>query len=522
MTKQAVIYARVSTVEQGQGYSLPTQLESCRNYAAQRGYSVVAEFTDMHTGTEIDRPGLIELYQFIEKTRSDVVIVHDLDRLSREIGNQAIIEMEMSRMGLDIEYVLGQYAKTPEGELMKNVKSVIAQYENRQRVERSRRGKKGRVEAGYVLMPTGRAPFGYDYISEKRKGWLRINEEQAEVVRKMYRWLIEDRISSYAIAQKLWEEGILSKGDISTVVSKKEGPTSWSPGTVRCILSNAVYKGVWYYGKRRRYKVNGRTVQRKVPEEEWIPVKVPAIVDEDTWRRAQERLLENKMMAKRNAKRQYLLRGMVFCPCGRRRTGRYKSHLDRAYYRCPATEAEHWRDKCDYHYSHRQETLEEAVWNKVYKFLLEPENLIAEIELRRAEAETDVERKTRRLVAIADAVAEVDRQMAILLDQVLISGFTQSILDQKKRQLIQKRADLEVEERRITTELNDLTVTPGQEAELISFAQEMRDTLGDLSFENKRRVLELIRLRVDVLSRTQVRISGVISSKGLVVDVSSA
>jgi site-specific DNA recombinase len=522
MKKRAVIYARVSTVEQGQGYSLPTQLESCRKYAAERGYTVVAEFTDMHTGTEIDRPGLNELYEFVEKNGADLVIVHDLDRLSREVGNQAIIEMEMSRAGLEIEYVLGQYAKTPEGELTKNIKAVIAQYENRQRVERSRRGKRGRVEAGYVLMPAGRAPFGYEYISEKRKGWLVINDEQAEVIRQMYKWMVEDGHSSYIIAHKLFEEGVLSKGDMSPTVIKKEGPASWSPATVRRMLSNSVYKGTWHYGKTRRYKVNGRTVQRRIPESEWIAVQVPAIVDEKTWEAAQDRLKTNKQMSRRNARRQYLLRGMVFCPCGRRRVGCYKNHLDRAYYRCPATESEYWRSRCEHRYGHRQEILEDAVWAKVYELILEPDNLLMEIEHQRAQANEDVERKTKRLEAIESAISEVDRQMVILLDQVLMSGFSQAILDQKKRQLVQKRDELEGEAARTLEELNGLMITPDQEAELIRFAQEMRETLGELTFENKRRVLELVRLRVDVISRTQVEISGVISPEGLVVDLSSA
>lgn len=73
MMKRAVIYARVSTDEQGQGYSLPTQLESCRKYAAERGYVVAEEFTDMHTGTEIERPGLNELYRLVEKKGSRAI-----------------------------------------------------------------------------------------------------------------------------------------------------------------------------------------------------------------------------------------------------------------------------------------------------------------------------------------------------------------------------------------------------------------------------------------------------------------
>jgi site-specific DNA recombinase len=520
MTKRAIVYARVSTDEQGEGYSLPTQVESCRKYAAEQGYTVVAEFTDMHTGTEIDRPGLNELYQFVEKEGADVVIVHDLDRLSREVGNQAIIEMEMSRAGLRIEYVLGQYADTPEGELMKVIKAGIAQYENRQRVERSRRGKRGRVEAGYVLMPTGRAPFGYDYVSEKHKGWLVINDEQAEVVRMMYQWLIRDGLSSYAIARRLWDEGILSKGDTSSVVVKKEGPGSWSPSTVRRIISNSVYKGVWYYGKTRRRKVNGKSVQTKVPKSEWIPVPVPAIVDEETWEEAQACLKRNKQMARRNAKRNYLLRGMVFCPCGRRWTGRFKNHLNRAYYRCPATEAEYWRQRCDSRFGIRQEILEDAVWEKVAAFFLEPENLIAEIERQRAKAKEETERKVNRLEAIDQAIADVDRKMGILLDEVLTSGFSQSIIDQKKNQLIEQRANLVAKANRMKEELKATTITLEQESEIVNFARQMQEALNDLTFEKKRRILELIQLRVDVISRTRVKLTGVISSEGLFVDLS--
>jgi len=54
MNNAAAIYTRVSTDEQGKGYSLPTQLENCRQYAAKQGYAVEAEFSDEYSGTELD------------------------------------------------------------------------------------------------------------------------------------------------------------------------------------------------------------------------------------------------------------------------------------------------------------------------------------------------------------------------------------------------------------------------------------------------------------------------------------
>ena len=519
MVKRAAIYARVSTDEQGQGYSLPTQLESCRKYATERGYVAVAEFTDTHTGTEIERPGLNDLYRFLEKKGVEVLVVHDLDRLSREVGNQAIIEVEMSRAGVEIEYVLGQYAKTPEGELMKIIKAGIAQYENRQRVERSRRGKIGRAKAGYVLLTPQTTPYGYDYVSEEHKGWLVINEEQAQVVRGIFAWLVEEGLSSYAIARRLWERRIPSKGDLLAAVSKKTGRGEWCPTTVRKMLSNTVYKGVWYYGKSRWKKVNGKSVRTSMPQSEWIAVPVPAIVDEEMWERAQECLLRNKQMAKRNTKRDYLLRGMIFCPCGRRWTGRFKVRPPTAYYLCPSTEAEPWREKCDARFSIRQDVLEPAVWEKVTSFILDPENLRDEIERMRAGIEGESSRRVHRLEAINMVSADLDRKMSILLDEVLAGGFSQAVIKQKQADLLAQRTSLEAEAQQIRQELEAMTITPDQEAELIGFARQMKDRLNDLTFEHKRRILELIHLRVDVLHRTRVKLTGVISSEGLIVDL---
>ncbi len=107
-TITALIYARVSTDEQAaKGYSLPTQLEACRQYAAERGYQVVGEFTDDYTGTATTRPGLEQLYDAVRATGARVVIVHDVDRLGRGTVPVAVIEHTLERLGARVEYVLG-------------------------------------------------------------------------------------------------------------------------------------------------------------------------------------------------------------------------------------------------------------------------------------------------------------------------------------------------------------------------------------------------------------------------------
>jgi len=520
-TKRAIIYARVSTVEQGKGYSLQTQLESCNAYAQEQNYTVVSEFTDHHTGTEIDRPGLNQLLHFVANEAVDVVIVHDLDRLSREPAYQAIIEMELTSSGVRVEYVLGQYEDSPEGDLTKMIKSAISKYENHQRVERSRRGKMGRARSGYVIATGKRAPYGYEYISEAHKGWFVIDEEEAQVVRQIYTWILEGH-TCYAIARMLYERHILTRGDLHDAVVKKAQPGAWSPSTVRRIVVNETYKGTWYYGKTRRKKVNGKTVQRTIPKEEWIPVDVPAIIDADTWARAQEMLTNNKQKATRNTRRKYLLRSIVFCRCGRRWTGRYKNHLKRAYYRCPVTEKERWMCSCDMPGGIRQDKLEGAIWDKVSSALLNPENLRLELAQRRAEIDAKVEDKQSEVEAIQKELNEVERKLGLLLDEILTHDFPQSMVQKRKEVLLARRQQLLAETERIHRESHSSQPSRADEDGLVQFAERIQASLQDVDFETKRRVLELLQVRVDVISQKEVKLSALLPfSKDALVDFPS-
>jgi len=63
----AAIYARVSTEDQGKGYSLPTQIASCRQLLQREGYSVPEHYilSDDVTGKTLERPGLQTLRDLV-------------------------------------------------------------------------------------------------------------------------------------------------------------------------------------------------------------------------------------------------------------------------------------------------------------------------------------------------------------------------------------------------------------------------------------------------------------------------
>ena len=58
----------------------------------------------------------------------DVLVVREIDRLSRNLAKQLIVE-EMKRDVVQIEYVLGEFPDTPEGNFMKQVRASVAEYE---------------------------------------------------------------------------------------------------------------------------------------------------------------------------------------------------------------------------------------------------------------------------------------------------------------------------------------------------------------------------------------------------------
>jgi site-specific DNA recombinase len=521
----ALIYARVSTEEQGRGYSLPTQTAAAERRAAERGYILAGSFTDEHTGTEFERPGLTALYEAIQRIGATIVLCHDIDRIGREVIVQAIIEREIENAGARIEYVQGDYQDTPEGDLLKAVKGGIAAYENRQRVERSRRGKNGRARSGSVIVPTGRAPYGYTYVSRPHGGELIVNEEEATWVRQIFAWISSSRLSSYAISRRLYEAGVPSKGDLSTAVAKKAGRADWSPTSIRKMLKNEVYKGTWYWGKTRTaIRVDPKTRQRRKrqiaqPPEDWISVPVPAIVDAGTWELAQSCLARNKQQARRNSKRDYLLQGRIFCTCGRRWVGRYKNHLDRAYYRCPTSEHEPWRKACESRFSYRQEVVEGAVWSYVIGQLLHPDRLGAEIARQQQSAQLDAQSRATRLGTLHSQLRDVDRKLEILVGQAL-DGVPQSVLDVHKRALLAQRDILEDQRTRNEAGAERIGISGSTLESLQELAAIVQAAEPNLTAEERKRMLEVLRLRVDVIDHTRAVVSGLVSDT--VVDLSSS
>ncbi len=300
--KRAILYARVSTDEQAEkGYSLQTQIDAMREYAAQNGMTIVRELCDDYSGAKLDRPALDTLRALLERKEADAVIVYAADRLSRNLAHLLILREEFNRAGIELHYMnRGKSENTAESRLMENVEGVIAEYEREKIKERTRRGKLAKAKAG-KWVGAGFVPYGFRKVGVKQDSRLEIDEQEARIVRRIFDMYVGE--NGYAptpmreIARTLTQEGVPTPGR-----GYKLGRGWWSH-TIHSIIDRPTCIGIFQFG--------GVTIT--LPE--------LAIIDRETYDAAQKRRARNKELSERNRKYPYLFTGYAKCTCGGRLCG---------------------------------------------------------------------------------------------------------------------------------------------------------------------------------------------------------
>ena len=166
----------------------------------------------------------------------------------------------------------------PEGMLFFQMRGVIAEYEREKTLERTRRGKIGRVASGYH--GGGGIPIGYRYISEPHKGRFEIDEEEAAVVRRIFAMYL-DGMNMRGIAFQLTTERVPTKVDRQgSPRRKKTSAGTWSTSAMHKILSNEAYVGHMHYNK---FQQISKTRARKRDRAEWLTIAIPAIIAQDVF-----------------------------------------------------------------------------------------------------------------------------------------------------------------------------------------------------------------------------------------------
>ena len=158
---RAVLYCRVSTAEQAQNLSLPTQEKACREYCARQGYDVDKVFIDAgESAKSTDRPEFLRLVTHCREQRGKLqaVVVYSLTRFSRNNSDHHAIQTLLRGYGVTLRSVTEPIDESPSGRLMEGILASMAQFDNDVRAERTTAGMKAAIERGRWVW---RAPIGY-------------------------------------------------------------------------------------------------------------------------------------------------------------------------------------------------------------------------------------------------------------------------------------------------------------------------------------------------------------------------
>jgi len=502
--KTAAIYTRVSSDQQKENKTIGSQVDELLKFAEDQGYIVPEEYIfkdEGYSGAILVRPGLERVRDLSAESQIQAVLVHSPDRLSRNYAYQVLLIDEFSSCGTEVLFVNSPKADTPEQTLLLQFQGMIAEYERAMIKERSRRGKLYKAKSGVVSVLCG-APYGYNYIkkTDYAGASYEINEEEAIVVKEIFRMYTEEFCGIGAVARSLTALKIPTRKNLSR----------WERSVVWAMLRNPAYSGKACFGKTERaerqritkpLRANGGFVvqngcNREKPREEWIEIPVPAIINEETFAIAQERLKSNKLHSKRNTDVETLLQGgmMICSECGYSlyRTFTTTSAKNKIYYyRCFGSDQYRFEGgrKCTCK-PLRQDYIDRVVWEQIVLLLQNPGLIQKEVEKRVAD--------TKRVSPVIHQKAALEKQKGKAIQAVdkLLDAYQEDLIP--LAQLRKRMPELQRKVNALEKDLDNLKVHEtalDQRLQLLdvpSFKSQIDKNLNQLDITEKKKILRLL------------------------------
>ena len=304
-------YARVSTDHLEQKKSLQNQVEHFEQYIKENpNWTYVKGYVDDGiTGTsDVKRDNFMKMIEDARSGKFDLIVTKEISRFSRNTLDSIKYTRELLSYGVAVLFVNDNInTAMPDSELRLTIMASMAQDEIRRLSERVKFGMNRAIERGEILGNN----LLYGYKKNKDTGMLNIIPEEAKIVRKIYELYAIEELSLSKIIKILNNEGI------NSCQGKK-----WCISGVSRMIENPKYKG--YYCARKSEIVDYMTKKIKYFDAyDWIiyedKSRIPPIIDEELWERANTRLNTRKkafkcrLKDKSIYKNRYLYSAKIFC-----------------------------------------------------------------------------------------------------------------------------------------------------------------------------------------------------------------
>jgi len=503
--KRAAVYIRLSSEEQAkEGYSPQTQKEKALEFIENNGYVIDEKhiYIDLgYSGATDKRPALQRLLEDARKREFDVIVVYRLDRLFRNLRLLVNTAHELRELGIGLISVTEPFdTSTPTGRASLHLLGTMAEWQREVNLEARNEGALKAVKEG-KWVGSGLPPFGYDFDPKTQR--LKINEDEAKVVRMVFEWLVSDGLTVYQIQKRLNEMKIPTKFD-RVGREKKTGRGWWQPLTVWRMLKREIYTGTYYW---RKYKKPNRSPNKEEnlrPKKDWVLVKVPAIISRELFEKAQEKLSKNKMFSKRRTKKIYLFQHKLICGfdgrrycCAFRRPDNPK-HQGTIYYICPNKFRNLSPVKCKSHAI--AESRLSVVWENLKSILSNPEKVFSHFkEYLEERKSSDIRERINEIEKVITFWRNKEKRLAELYSEGIID------LEIYKRQWEEcKREESKLLERKelLSQSLFNEVEMEKRVASLRELYQRLKDCLENASRRTKYEIIQRLIEKIVVRGNT--------------------
>ena len=241
MTMRSATYLRVSSREQVEGSSIPAQREACLRLISDNGWSLAEELCDSgESARTADRPESQALLTAIEEDAIDVLIVHKLDRLARNLEDHVAVRASLRKLGVRLVSVTEGFEENASGQLVEGIMASIAEFYSANLAQEVKKGMNEKARRGG--WPTS-APVGYKNIRLQGQGGrhgeaaIVLDEEQAPLVHQAFKlyatgdWSVRDLHAEMTLLElKSRRGGTLSRSKLAEMLRNRVyiGKVTWS------------------------------------------------------------------------------------------------------------------------------------------------------------------------------------------------------------------------------------------------------------------------------------------------------
>ena len=281
-TKRRIIgYARESTRDQAiNGFNLDDQEKKIIQYTEifyeKNTYNLTIVREEGASAKSLDRPRMNDIVKMVKARQVDIIIIHNLDRLTRQVRDLATLLELFDQYDVSLVSITEKIdTKTPMGRFFIFLIVLIAQWEWETISNRSKRGIEESTRQGNYTL--AHYPIGYRRNPENNHKLI-VEEEEAKVVKQIFEAIAYNDYNVEALSRKMTQDLILGR--------------HWSKHTINKVVHNKIY-----YGTLERFGVE-------------YPDNTIPIIDKSLFDQVQQRLSVKRTHIR---KREYIYKGFIYC-----------------------------------------------------------------------------------------------------------------------------------------------------------------------------------------------------------------